>query len=879
VTDTYYSIEATDVSLAYRMQIGRASTLKEHVVKRAKGTDRYRQLWALRGVSFRIQPGEVFGVVGPNGAGKSTLMKVLARVLPPSRGRVIVRGIVAPLIELGSGFNPELTAYENVILYGTFLQRDPAYMRERAPHIAEWAGLTEFMDVPTRTYSSGMQARLAFAVATDVKPEILLVDEVLSVGDQQFRVKSRERIQSLIQGGTSVVLVSHNLDVVARLADRALWLDHGEAIKIGPAEEVIESYAEEASPEELEGYEPADPSERADEAAGTPPDVAPVARATVTARAPAPVAAAVEGGRLVAVDSSDGRIRHRLLEAVAAGLGRDPETTVRVVVPPNGLPDGDTEGARLLASFRDTPEPLIDSWRVARHLESLTAPGDVVVLSDRRGIGAIFALAQAMRPPGQRRVIVVIATDSQLLQHLHIAGTYQGVGDRIEQTIDCELVAYRFAAAVAATSERAQAALADLGVTAQLCTPRSSLVGSFRPLPDTPTVWAPEPVSRLASTPAILRAVNRAREALPALRVFVSSEDRSDRIWSDTTWQSLGGLRAVMGDALHRREQADDPDVVVLGDPYAFPARPVEELRRAGVPVLVPEGSTAAARWRDAPTWRDEDELAELIGTKRVIRDTSVAKTPRTIQLPDATYDASRATRVSVAIPVFRNATYLDDAIASVLAQTEPVHELLLVDDGSRSERVDEVIDRWTEQRPDLVRALRQSNRGVCEARNAALDAMTGDAFLLLDQDDELATTFVERCADALRTAPEVSAVATWTEFFGEYVGIEAKLAFDERTGSRQNQIVSTCVLVDMSVRDAGLRFDPDLAWIFCEDWDYWAQIVAAGGRFGLITEPLARHRVHGTSGGFQRTPLAEGLGRARAVARFARKPPPPTGD
>ncbi|MDH3306681.1 MAG: ABC transporter ATP-binding protein [Acidimicrobiia bacterium] len=235
-------IEVHNVSLAYRLSHNRAGTLKEFAVNLVKGQVQYEKLIALKDVSFTVGRGEVFSIIGPNGAGKSTMMKMVARVLPPTSGRVIVRGSVAPMIELGAGFNPELTGYENIVLYGTLLGRDPAVMRERANAIAVWAELTDFLDVPIRSYSSGMLARLGFAVATDVQPEILLVDEVLAVGDESFQRTSKLRMEEMIAQGTSVVFVSHDLATVEQIATRTLWLDKGVTKMIGEPSDVIAAY-------------------------------------------------------------------------------------------------------------------------------------------------------------------------------------------------------------------------------------------------------------------------------------------------------------------------------------------------------------------------------------------------------------------------------------------------------------------------------------------------------------------------------------------------------------------------------------------------------------------------------------------------------------
>lgn len=236
------AIEVDGASLAYRLSHSKAGTAKEFAIQLLKRQVRYEELWALRDVSFTVGDGEVLGVVGPNGAGKSTLMKMLARVLPPTHGRVVVRGSVAPMIELGAGFNTELTGYENIVMYGTLLGRSPNMMRQRARDITDWADLTDYLDVPIRSYSTGMLARLGFAVATDTEPQVLIVDEVLAVGDAAFQAKSFERIEKMIAGGTSVVLVSHDLDMVRKIANRAIWLDRGRVMSAGDPDTVVGEY-------------------------------------------------------------------------------------------------------------------------------------------------------------------------------------------------------------------------------------------------------------------------------------------------------------------------------------------------------------------------------------------------------------------------------------------------------------------------------------------------------------------------------------------------------------------------------------------------------------------------------------------------------------
>jgi len=235
-------VEVTDISLAYRRTRHRVSSLKQTTIDTIKRRISYEEFFALSGVSFSIARGETVSVIGRNGAGKSTLLKVIARVLPPTTGRVIVRGQVAPMIELGAGFNPELTGAENIILYGTLLGRTPKEMKSRIEEIAEWADLTEHLDVPIRAYSSGMIARLAFATATDVTPDLLLIDEVLSVGDEDFREKSAARTVEMMNSGCAVLLVSHDLEAVARMSTRVIYLANGAPKFSGNPKEAIETY-------------------------------------------------------------------------------------------------------------------------------------------------------------------------------------------------------------------------------------------------------------------------------------------------------------------------------------------------------------------------------------------------------------------------------------------------------------------------------------------------------------------------------------------------------------------------------------------------------------------------------------------------------------
>jgi lipopolysaccharide transport system ATP-binding protein len=237
-------IQIDGLSVCYRVPQERIPSFKEYAIRWIKGQVRYQDFWALREVSLEIHPGEVVGIIGPNGAGKSTLLKTVARVLRPTRGRVRVNGRVAPLLELGAGFDYELTGRENVYLNSAVLGYSQKDIDARFERIVEFAGLREFIDLPLRTYSTGMVARLGFSVATDVRPEILIVDEILGVGDAEFQTKSFERIQSFRAAGTTILLVSHSLERVREVCSRAFWLDRGKIVAAGAAEGVVSQYLE-----------------------------------------------------------------------------------------------------------------------------------------------------------------------------------------------------------------------------------------------------------------------------------------------------------------------------------------------------------------------------------------------------------------------------------------------------------------------------------------------------------------------------------------------------------------------------------------------------------------------------------------------------------
>jgi ABC-type polysaccharide/polyol phosphate transport system ATPase subunit len=217
------------------------------MIQRLRGRINFCELWALDSVSLAVREGEVFGVVGRNGAGKSTLLKVISRVLRPTRGRVRVWGHVAPLLELGAGFHAELTGRENVFLNGALLGHTRAEMVQKFEEIMAFADLEAFIDAPLRTYSSGMVARLGFAVATAWNPDLLILDEVLAVGDEAFQQKCHQRIRAFRQHGATVVLVSHNLGQIEALCQRAIWLDHGAVKAEGDPSAVVSQYRQSQS--------------------------------------------------------------------------------------------------------------------------------------------------------------------------------------------------------------------------------------------------------------------------------------------------------------------------------------------------------------------------------------------------------------------------------------------------------------------------------------------------------------------------------------------------------------------------------------------------------------------------------------------------------
>jgi ABC-type polysaccharide/polyol phosphate transport system ATPase subunit len=222
-------------------------SMKEYLVALARGRLRYNSFFALSDVSFSVGRGEVLGIVGGNGAGKSTLLKVIAGILTPTSGELRVKGRVVPMLELGSGFDDDLTGRENIFLNGAILGYSEQFLRKRFDEIVEFSGLYDFLDVPVRNYSSGMVMRLAFSIASMVEPDVLIVDEILAVGDARFQEKSYTRMLELMHKGTAVLLVSHDLGQIRRLCDRVLWLEGGRVRRLGDTQEVCDAYAKASS--------------------------------------------------------------------------------------------------------------------------------------------------------------------------------------------------------------------------------------------------------------------------------------------------------------------------------------------------------------------------------------------------------------------------------------------------------------------------------------------------------------------------------------------------------------------------------------------------------------------------------------------------------
>ena len=242
-------IEVQNVSMRFNLGIEKNNSLKQMAVDLFNKTAREKkkkknEFWALQDVSFKVEKGEVLGFVGSNGAGKSTLLKIVAGVMKPTKGKVLVGGNICPMIELGAGFDLDLNARENIYLNGAVMGYSKSFLDSKFQEIVDFSELQDFLDVPVRNFSSGMVARLAFSVATIVDPEILIVDEILSVGDLNFQNKSENKMRSLISGGTTVLYVSHSIKSIESLCDRVVWLEHGKVVMVGKTDEVCKAYYE-----------------------------------------------------------------------------------------------------------------------------------------------------------------------------------------------------------------------------------------------------------------------------------------------------------------------------------------------------------------------------------------------------------------------------------------------------------------------------------------------------------------------------------------------------------------------------------------------------------------------------------------------------------
>ena len=235
-------IEVQNVTMRFHMNNDRIMSLKEFVTRKIRRKISYTDFTALNDVSFSVQKGETLGLIGHNGAGKSTMLKVISGILKPTEGKVTRYGNVVPMLELGSGFDLDLTGRENIFLNGAILGYTEQFLKDKYDEIVEFSELDEFIESPLRNYSSGMLARLAFSVASVVEPEILIVDEILSVGDADFQKKSRNRMMELMGHGTTVLFVSHDLDQIREMCNRVVWLEHGKTKAVGEVSEVCDAY-------------------------------------------------------------------------------------------------------------------------------------------------------------------------------------------------------------------------------------------------------------------------------------------------------------------------------------------------------------------------------------------------------------------------------------------------------------------------------------------------------------------------------------------------------------------------------------------------------------------------------------------------------------
>lgn len=237
-----YAVEVKNVEMHFNMSKEKIDSIKEWLIKFAKRELHYEDFVAVNNVSFNIAHGDVFGILGLNGSGKSTMLKIISGILKPTKGTVRADGLIAPLIELGAGFDMELTARENIFLNGSVLGYSKKFMESKFDEIVDFSEMHEFLDTPMKNYSSGMVARVGFAIATITKPDILIVDEILSVGDFHFQEKCEKRINKMIEGDTTVIIVSHSIEQIERLCNHCMWLESGKIKMIGEAKDVCKAY-------------------------------------------------------------------------------------------------------------------------------------------------------------------------------------------------------------------------------------------------------------------------------------------------------------------------------------------------------------------------------------------------------------------------------------------------------------------------------------------------------------------------------------------------------------------------------------------------------------------------------------------------------------
>ena len=516
------------------------------------------------------------------------------------------------------------------------------------------------------------------------------------------------------------------------------------------------------------------------------------------------------------------------------------------------------------ASFAHTPQPLIDSWefatRVLRYIAD-TGP-DVVIVGDRDGLGGVLALELGNGRTASSPRLWTFAGRSLSLARLHVADALAtSTLDEVSK-VDWELTQYRFSDRVVCASYLVRELLSRVGIDADVVPIAATRVETVsRPAR---RVFVPGPASRINATPQILRAT----VDMADVSVVFGIGEADDEYWVGSTWEAFEATRALAGGRVSRRgAMPPDTDLLVIGDPFLSHRQEIEAALKEGIVAAVPSGSVDSLLWRGLPEWSSDDDLASIIVgdvVGRSGRDTPTFDLVRRIEP-----DMGRASKVTIGIPVFGTSPFLEELLESIARQTVAPHEVVVMVDGPRTAAVDSAIAKWREVIGGGVRVDQQPNRGVCVARNAIMDGMTGDALLLVDQDDVLVPEALERFAQALRSNPGCGAAAAWTAFFGDYDAIEGKPPFDARVGSRENPIVSTAVLIDASIVASGLRFEADLAFLYCEDWNLWADIVAHGGSFALVARPLVRHRVHRSSGGFRRDQLALEAGKRRVQAKL----------